>query len=252
MLELLSDPQAWISLATLTALEIVLGIDNIIFLSIVSARLPLHQQARARRIGLIMALVGRLVLLASLAWIIGLTRPVLEVLGLDLSWRDIVLLLGGAFLIVKGTMETHHMLEADQEAHGAGSATFAAVIFQILLLDVVFSLDSVITAVGMAEHLPVMVTAVVIAMIVMLVAAEPVAGFVNAHPTVKMLALSFLLLVGVALVADGLHFHIPRGYLYFAIAFSAGVEALNLLAARSRRRRRADASGGASAPHEPH
>jgi predicted tellurium resistance membrane protein TerC len=247
MLELLTDPNAWISLATLTALEIVLGIDNIIFLSIVSARLPLEQQARARRIGLVLALVGRLILLACLAWIIGLTEPILEFGDFALSWRDIVLLLGGAFLIVKGTMETHHMLEGRHEESTAGSATFGAVIFQILLLDIVFSLDSVITAVGMADHLPVMVAAVMIAMGVMLVAAEPTARFVNEHPTVKMLALSFLLLVGVALVADGLHFHIPRGYLYFAIAFSGGVEALNQIAARRRKRKRAEAtatSGG--------
>ena len=239
MLELLTDPHAWASLATLTALEIVLGIDNIIFLSIVSSRLPPAQQPTARRIGLALALLGRLVLLFSLTWLIGLTQPFIEILGFDLSWRDIVLIAGGAFLLAKGTIETHHMLEGYGGEEVAGTATFAAVITQIVLLDLVFSLDSVITAIGIAEHVPIMVAAIVIAMAVMLLAAEPTARFVNAHPTVKMLALSFLLLVGAALVADGMHFHIPRGYLYFAIAFSMGVESLNLLAARARRKGRA-------------
>jgi predicted tellurium resistance membrane protein TerC len=239
MLELLTDPHAWISLATLAVLEIVLGIDNIIFLSIVSARLPEHQQALARRIGLGLALVARVLLLFSLTWMIGLTQPIFEISGFAVSWRDIVLAGGGLFLIVKGTMETHHMLEGYGGDSIAGTASFAAVIAQIVVLDLVFSLDSVITAIGIAEHIPIMVAAIVIAMAVMLLAAEPTARFVNAHPTVKMLALSFLLLVGAALIADGLHFHIPRGYLYFAIAFSIGVEALNLLAARARRRRAA-------------
>src|SRR5918994_5710404 len=236
MLELLTDPHAWISLATLSVLEIVLGIDNIIFLSIVSARLPLHQQATARRIGLGLALLARVLLLLSLTWMIGLTRPLFEVAGFAVSWRDIVLVAGGIFLIVKGTIETHHMLEGHGGERVAGTASFPAVITQIVLLDLVFSLDSVITAIGIAEHVPIMVAAIVIAMAIMLLAAEPTARFVNAHPTVKMLALAFLLLVGVALVADGLHFHIPRGYLYFAIAFSALVEALHLIAARARRK----------------
>ncbi len=241
MIELLTQPEAWISLLTLTALEIVLGIDNIIFLSIVTARLPVERQPTARRLGLGLALLGRLVLLFSITWIIGLTHPLFEVFDLEISWRDIVLLGGGLFLIVKGTIETHHMLEAHDGGHGgAAASSFASVIVQILLLDIVFSLDSVITAVGMAQHIEIMVAAVVIAMAVMLLAAEPVSGFVSRHPTVKMLALSFLLLVGVALVADGLHFHIPRGYLYFAIAFSIGVETLNLIAARARRARVAD------------
>jgi predicted tellurium resistance membrane protein TerC len=239
MLELLTDPHAWVSLATLSILEIVLGIDNIIFLSIVSARLPVEQQATARRIGLGLALLARVLLLLSLTWMIGLTEPIFEVAGFAVSWRDIVLGGGGLFLIVKGTTEMHHMLEGHGGESIAGTATFAAVIAQIVVLDLVFSLDSVITAIGIAEHIPIMVTAIVIAMAVMLLAAEPTARFVNAHPTVKMLALSFLLLVGVALVADGLHFHIPRGYLYFAIAFSAGVEGLNLWAARARKKRRA-------------
>lgn len=238
MLELLTDPNAWASLLTLTALEIVLGIDNIIFLSIVSSRLPAHQQQSARRIGLALALVMRIALLASIAWIIGLTQPAFSVFGHEVTWRDLVLGGGGLFLLVKGTMEIHHMAEGHEEGSRAGTASFAAAIVQIVLLDIVFSLDSVITAVGMADDLPIMILAVVIAIIVMLIASEPVSAFVNEHPTVKMLALSFLLLVGMALVADGLHYHIPRGYLYFAIAFSGGVEALNLLAARRRRRRR--------------
>ena len=198
----------------------------------------MHQQRAARQIGLALALLGRLALLFSLTWIIGLTEPVLSIMGLDISWRDIVLLLGGLFLIVKGTMETHHMLEGHEEEAGIGTLTFGVAVTQIILLDVVFALDSIITAVGMTDLLPVMVTAVVIAMIIMLVAANPVGDFVNNHPTVKMLALTFLLLVGMALVADGLHFHIPRGYLYFAIAFSAVVEALNLVAARARKKQR--------------
>jgi predicted tellurium resistance membrane protein TerC len=239
MLELLTDPNAWISLATLTVLEVVLGIDNIIFLSIVSARLPEAQQPTARRIGLGIALGARVLLLLSLTWMIGLTKPIFAIGDFDVSWRDIVLAAGGLFLIVKGTVETHHMLEGQGGESVAGTATFAAVITQIVLLDLVFSLDSVITAIGIADHVPVMVAAIVIAMAIMLLAAEPTARVVNAPPTVKMLALSFLLLVGAALVADGMHFHIPRGYLYFAIAFSAGVEALNLWAASARKRRAA-------------
>ena len=239
MMELLSDPHVWASLLTLTALEIVLGIDNLIFLSIVSGRLPEHQQRLARRIGLALALLGRIALLFSLTWIIGLTEPVLTILGFDLSWRDIVLMGGGLFLLVKGTMETHHMLEGHEEGASVGTITFFSAVVQIIILDVVFALNSIITAVGLAEHLWIMVTAVVIAMIIMLAAAGPVGDFVNRHPTVKMLALSFLLLVGVALIADGLHFHIPRGYLYFAIAFSAAVEGLNLWATSARRKRRA-------------
>jgi len=238
MLELLSDPNAWASLLTLTALEIVLGIDNIIFLSIVSGRLPVAQQASARRIGLVLAPVMRIALLAGISWIMGLTRPAFTLAGFAVSWRDIVLGLGGLFLIAKGTIEIHHMTEGHDEGGQAGSASFVGAIVQIVLLDIVFSLDSVITAVGMAEHLPVMVAAVVLAMLVMLAAADPTARFVNRHPTVKMLALSFLLLVGMALMADAAHVHIPRGYLYAAIAFSAVVEGLNLMAAAARRRRR--------------
>ena len=237
MIDLLVDPNAWASLLTLTLLEIVLGIDNIIFLSIVSARLPDPEARRARRLGLAMALVMRIALLASIAWIIGLTEPLFEVLGQVVSWRDIVLIAGGLFLLVKGTHEIHNAVEASEKGGTAGGAVRAsmfAVILQIAVLDLIFSIDSVITAVGMADHLEIMIAAVVISIIVMAVAAEPVSGFIQRHPTVKMLALGFLLLVGVALVADGLHFHIPRGYIYFAIVFSMLIEGLNLLARRRR------------------
>jgi predicted tellurium resistance membrane protein TerC len=241
MLALLSDPAAWASLLTLTVLEIVLGIDNILFLSIVSAKLPQHQQATARRIGLLLALIMRIGLLASIAWIVTLTQPLFSVFSYAFSWRDLILIGGGLFLLVKGTMEIHATLE---DAHGGADVVkaklgFVSAVVQIVILDLVFSLDSVITAVGMADHLEVMIAAVVIAIGVMLVAAEPVARFVDQHPTVKMLALSFLLLVGMALVADGMQYHIPRGYLYFAIAFSMVVELLNLWV-----RRKAAASDG--------
>ncbi len=237
MLSLLIDPEAWISLATLTVLEIVLGIDNIIFLSIVSLRLPRHQQPTGRRIGLCLALLGRLFLLFSIAWMTRLTAPLFVIAEFVVSWRDIVLAGGGLFLLFKGTREMHLMMEGDDGGAMHGTASFAAVMVQIILIDMVFSLDSVITAVGIADHVPVMAAAIVLAMIVMLVAAEPIAKFVEEHPTVKMLALSFLLLVGAALVADGAHFHIPRAFLYVAIAFSVAVEALNLFAARARTRR---------------
>ncbi|MBW7836371.1 MAG: TerC family protein [Sphingomonadales bacterium] len=237
MFDFLTDPQVWTGFITLSILEIVLGIDNLIFLSIVSERLPAAQRPRARRIGLALALLMRVGLLAGLSWIIGLTAPIFTVADFTLSWRDVVLGGGGMFLIYKGTQEIHGMVEG-KESHGvvsgAKAVSFASVIAQIVVLDLVFSLDSVITAVGMVNDLPVMIAAVVVAIVVMLVAAEPVAGFINRHPTVKMLALAFLLLVGVALVADGAHFHIPRGYLYFAIAFSLAVESLNLIAAKRR------------------
>jgi len=248
MLHLLTDPQAWANLLTLTALEIVLGIDNVIFLSIVTGRLPVHQQPLARYIGLGLAAAMRVLLLLSISWIMGLTAVAFTVLGEAISWRDLVLLAGGLFLLVKGTLEIHHMTEGEGEGEGESSAGkrgmgLAAAIAQIVLLDIVFSLDSVITAVGMSQDLPVMITAVLIAVGVMLLAAKPIGTFIREHPTLKMLALSFLLLVGVALIADGLHFHVPRGYLYFAIAFSAGVECLNLIAARGWRRRAAATRG---------
>ena len=239
-MEWILDPQIWASLLALTALEIVLGIDNVIFISIISASLPPAQGERARRLGLTAALAIRIVLLAGIAWIVGLRAPIAEVFGFALSWRDALLLAGGLFLLGKGPREIHHSVGTGKDDKGAGGAErFGAVIAQIIVLDAVFSLDSVITAVGMAEHLPVMIAAVTIAITIMMLASEPVSAFIERHPTAKMLALSFLLLVGVALVADGMHFHIPRGYLYFAIAFSAGVETLNLIAARRRAARAA-------------
>ena len=233
MLELLTDPAAWASLVTLALLEIVLSVDNVIFLSIVTSRLPAHQQPSARRVGLLLALAGRILLLFALSWIIGLTAPFFEIFALEISWRDVILAVGGLFLIFKATSEIHGMLEGERSGHGKpGAAVFVSVLVQIFLLDLVFSLDSVLTAIGMAEHIEIMVTAIVIAIGVMLWAAEPLSAFVLKHPTVKMLALAFLLLIGVALIADALEFHIPRGFLYFGIAFATGVEILNLLVRR--------------------
>jgi predicted tellurium resistance membrane protein TerC len=237
MIEMLTDPALWAAFLTLAALEIVLGIDNIIFLSIVTGKLPAHQQPNARRIGLFLALGMRVVLLMSLSWIVGLTAPILTVSGFDLSWRDLILGVGGLFLLYKGTHEIHTTMEGHEEEQNVVTTTFAAAIVQIVILDLVFSLDSVITAVGMTDNIPVMIAAVVTSILVMLFAATPVSDFVNRHPTVKMLALGFLLLIGVALIADAAHFHIPRGYLYFAIAFSALIETLNLLASRKRKKK---------------
>jgi predicted tellurium resistance membrane protein TerC len=238
MIELLSSPEVWMSLLTLTILEIVLGIDNIIFISIVSSRLPVEQQAKARTIGLALALIMRLILLSMIAWLAGLTGTLFNAFGHEISWRDIILIVGGLFLLVKGTMEIHHTVEGDAEAQtNLKKVTFGAVIGQIVMLDIVFSLDSVITAIGMVEHLEVMIAAVIIAMGVMIVAAKSVSDFVNNHPTVKMLALSFLLLVGIALIADGFDVHIPRGYLYFAVAFSLGVECLNLWSHKNKKKK---------------
>ncbi len=235
-MEWMTDPAIWASLATLTALEIVLGIDNVIFLSVMSSRLPEHQQPLARRLGLALALLMRVALLFGIVWITRLEATLFSVFAVDFSWRDLILIGGGLFLLVKGTLEIHDSIEGEHaRPGGAATAGFAMVVAQIVALDLVFSLDSVITAVGMAEHVEIMIAAVSIAILVMLLAAEPVSDFIRRHPTTKMLALSFLLLVGVALVADGLGFHIPRGYLYFAIAFSIMVEMLNL-AARARRR----------------
>lgn len=230
-------PENLLALLTLTVMEIVLGIDNVIFISILASKLPLEQQARARTIGLSAALIMRILLLLSVSWIASLTNPLFNVFGLDVSGRDLILLLGGLFLIYKATREIHDKLEGE-EGHGDArvGATFTSVIIQIMLLDIVFSLDSVITAVGMAEALWVMITAVVIAVAVMLFAAGPISEFVNRHPTVKMLALSFLLLIGFSLVVEGLHFHIPKGYIYFAMGFSVLVEALNLrMASKSKK-----------------
>lgn len=241
----ISDPAIWLSIGTLAALEIVLGIDNLVFIAILTERLPPERRPAGRKVGLALALGTRLLLLAALAWIVSLTRPVLHVAGLGLSWRDLILLGGGLFLLVKATREIHHLAEGGAEPeHGVtGTATmrvsFAAIVAQIAVVDIIFSLDSVITAVGMADRLWVMVVAVVIAMVLMITASTPLADFVSTHPTVKMLALSFLLMIGVVLIADGLHFHIPKGYVYFSLAFSILVEALNFRARRRRARRAA-------------
>ncbi|HSO23070.1 MAG TPA: TerC family protein [Chondromyces sp.] len=229
MFSWITDPQAWIALGTLTALEIVLGIDNIIFISILSGRLPPAQRPRARTLGLAGAMVTRILLLASLAWLSHLTARLFTVGAHVVTARDVVLFGGGLFLLAKATFEIHHNLEGGEKGREGGPAvTFAGVITQIMVLDIVFSLDSVITAIGMAEHLPVMVAAVVIAVLVMMVAAGPISDFVEDHPTIKMLALSFLLLIGMSLTAEGLGQHIPKGYIYFAMGFSVFVEFLNL------------------------
>lgn len=228
-MELLTNPEAWIAFLTLTALEIVLGIDNIVFISILSGKLPVGQQKRARQIGLSLALVGRILLLLSLSWLIGLSAPLFQVLGEEVSGRDLILLAGGLFLVGKSTYEMHESLEGEAGHKSARvAATLPSVLVQILLLDIVFSLDSVITAVGMVDWLAVMVAAIVVAIGVMLVFAEAISGFIHRHPTLKMLALAFLLLIGVTLVAEGLGHHVPKGYIYFAMAFSVFVELLNL------------------------
>ena len=225
----LADPQAWIGFLTLAALEIVLGIDNVIFISILAGKLPANQQDKARRIGLLLAMFMRIALLLSLSWIIRLTAPLFTVLGQEISGRDLVLLLGGLFLIGKSTHEIHDRLEGDEgEKSTKVAASLRSVLIQIVLLDIVFSLDSVITAVGMVDEIGVMIAAVVVAVGFMFVFAKPIGEFVERHPTVKMLALSFLLMIGVALISEGLDQHIPKGYIYFAMAFSVMVELLNL------------------------
>jgi predicted tellurium resistance membrane protein TerC len=237
MIHLLTSAEAWAALLTLTALEIVLGIDNVIFLSVIVARIPEPQASHARRIGLSLALVFRILLLTFLVWLIGLTRDVFVVSGMSFSWRDLILIGGGLFLIAKATHEIHSEVEGDGDAGQSGGASaFFWVIAQIVVIDLVFSLDSIITAIGMASELAIMIAAVVIACVVMYASSGPVARFVAEHPTTKMLALAFLVLIGVALVADGFEFHIPRGYIYFAIAFSAAVEFFNVLAKRNRKR----------------
>jgi predicted tellurium resistance membrane protein TerC len=238
MIALLTSPEAWAALLTLTALEIVLGIDNVIFLSVIVARIPQPQARRARQIGLALALVFRILLLSLLVWLIGLTEAVLTVKGVAFSWRDIILIGGGLFLIAKATHEIHTEVEARDDATGAapGRRAFFWVIVQIIVIDLVFSLDSIITAIGMAQDLAIMIAAVVIACLIMYASSGPVARFVAEHPTTKMLALAFLLMIGVALVADGFQFHIPRGYIYFAIVFSVAVEFFNVLARRNRKK----------------
>jgi predicted tellurium resistance membrane protein TerC len=240
MISLWTSPEAWAALLTLTVLEIVLGIDNVIFISVIVSGVPEPQATRARQIGLLLALAFRILLLSLLVWLIGLTQDVLTVEGWAFSWRDLILIGGGLFLIAKATHEIHREVEADDANGKDGSAksAFALVILQILIVDVVFSLDSIITAIGMAQDLPIMIAAVMIACLIMYLSSGPVAEFISQHPTTKMLALAFLVLIGVALVADGFKFHIPRGYIYFAIAFAVMVEFFNVLAKRNRRKAR--------------
>ena len=229
-MEFLTDPQVWLAFATLTALEIVLGIDNIIFISILVGRLPESQRARGRTIGLALAMITRILLLLSITWVMGLSDELFSILDRGVSGRDLILIGGGLFLLAKSTMEIHHSLEGEEKDEHATAlkATFLSVITQIAIIDIVFSLDSVITAVGMADHVEVMIAAVVVAVLMMMFLAGPISNFVDRHPTIKMLALSFLILVGMALIGEGFGFHIPKGYIYFAMAFSVAVEMLNI------------------------
>lgn len=235
MFEWIMMPEAWLALLTLTLLEIVLGIDNIIFISILVGRLPEAQRQKARQVGLMLAMGMRIALLLAIVWVMGLTKPLFSILEFSFSGRDLILLGGGLFLLAKSTLEIHHSLEGSEADKSTGkAATFGAIITQIAVIDIVFSLDSVITAVGLVEHVSVMIIAVIVAVLVMLIAAKSIGDFVDAHPTIKMLALSFLILIGFTLIGEGLGFHVPKGYVYFAMAFSLGVELLNL---RVRKRR---------------
>jgi predicted tellurium resistance membrane protein TerC len=235
--EFLADPAVWASFLALSAMEIVLGIDNVVFISVMVQRLRKDQQLTARRVGLMLALVFRVIMLAFIAWFIHMTTPIFSFGDYAFSWRDLILLAGGLFLLVKGTREIHEGIEGEDGEHGGNvvAQSLTSAIVQIAIIDLVFSVDSIITAVGMADHIEVMIAAVMVAIAVMYFASGPVAAFIERHPTTKMLALSFLLLIGAALVADAFHFHIPRGYIYFAMAFSAGVEIVNVLASRNRR-----------------
>lgn len=229
MFEWIANPEAWVALVTLTSLEIVLGIDNIIFISILVGRLPESQRNKGRIIGLSLAMIARILLLLSLAWIMKLTAPLFSVYAYEISGRDLILIIGGLFLLAKSTHEIHHSLEGEEnDKNEVKKVSFSSVLIQIALLDIVFSLDSVITAVGLAKDIPVMVIAIIIAVIVMMLSAKTLGEFVDNHPTIKMLALSFLILVGVSLIGEGFEMHIPKGYIYFAMAFSIGVELLNL------------------------
>jgi predicted tellurium resistance membrane protein TerC len=241
MLELLFDPHAWAALVTLTVLEIVLGIDNVVFISILVSRCEPVQAKRARQIGMALAFVFRVVMLFGLTWLVKLTQPVFSLFGMAISWRDIILIGGGLFLIAKATHEIHNEVEARDEHGGAAAAAsqaFYLVVLQLIAVDLIFSLDSIITAIGMVKEIEIMIAAVCLAMIVMYVASGPVSAFIAEHPTTKMLALAFLVLIGMALVADGFEVHIPRGYIYFAMAFAGAVEAVNVVAGRNRRRAR--------------
>ena len=239
MLELLTDPQAWAALATLTVLEVVLGIDNVVFISILVSRCSPDRALRARQIGLSLAFIFRIAMLFGLTWLMKLTHPLFSIFGIGISWRDIILIGGGMFLIAKATHEIHTQLEHRESDGGQNAAvqSFAVGVAQLVVVDLVFSLDSIITAIGMASELEIMIGAVVIAMAVMYAASGPVSAFIAAHPTTKMLALAFLVLIGVALVAEGFDFHFPRGYIYFAMGFAAAVEAFNVMAGRKRRRK---------------
>lgn len=235
MMELLTNPTNWVAFLTLTSLEIVLGIDNIVFISILSGKLPQNQQAKARNLGLLLAMGTRILLLLAISWIMGLTKELFSLMGHEFNGKDMILIIGGIFLVGKSTTEIHHKLEAEDRTEVKGHGTFASVIIQILILDLVFSLDSVITAVAMVDEIAVMIAAVIVAVLVMLVSAGPIARFVEKHPTVKMLALSFLLLIGVTLIADGFGQHISKGYIYFAMGFSVFVELLNLKIRKSKK-----------------
>jgi predicted tellurium resistance membrane protein TerC len=247
LVEFLTDPHVWASFLALSAMEIVLGIDNVVFISVMVSRMPPSQQLMARRIGLSLALVFRVIMLAFIAWFIHMTTPIFSIGGYDFSWRDLILLAGGLFLLFKGTREIHEGIEGEDGENGANpvAMSLTSAIIQIAVIDLVFSVDSIITAVGMADHVEVMIAAVAVAIAVMYFASGPVAAFIDRHPTTKMLALSFLLLIGAALVADAFHFHIPRGYIYFAMAFSAAVEVINVLALRNRRKTPAKAKRSA-------
>ncbi|ODR94214.1 hypothetical protein AUC69_03435 [Methyloceanibacter superfactus] len=238
--DFLTDPHVWASFLALSAMEIVLGIDNVVFISVMVSRMPAGQRLMARRIGLSLALIFRVIMLAFIAWFVHMTTPIFTIGEFGFSWRDLILLAGGLFLLVKGTREIHEGIEGENGENGGNVVvqSLGAAIVQIAIIDLVFSVDSIITAVGMADHIEVMIAAVAVAILVMYLASEPVAAFIERHPTTKMLALSFLLLIGAALVADAFHFHIPRGYIYFAMAFSAAVEIVNVLALRRRRRAR--------------
>ncbi|MFJ4142934.1 TerC family protein [Pseudomonas sp. NPDC089734] len=243
ILELATSPAAWVALATLVVMEVVLGIDNLIFISILTNKLPEHQRPKARRLGIGMALIMRLGLLSTVAYIVQLTEPVLELFGQMFSWKDMILIAGGLFLVWKATTEIHHSMDVKTEEEKTLGSTVAlsmgAAIFQILMLDLVFSIDSIITAVGMTEHLPIMIIAVVSAVVVMMVAANPLAKFINDNPTVVMLALGFLIMIGMTLIAEGFGAHVPKGYIYAAMTFSAVIEALNMLARRAKRKKAA-------------
>ncbi|WP_267356501.1 MULTISPECIES: TerC family protein [unclassified Methylobacterium] len=244
LIQLASQPAVWAALATLVVMEVVLGIDNLIFISILTNKLPADQQTRARRIGIGLALILRLGLLGTVAFIVHLTEPVFSVFGQDFSWRDLILIGGGLFLLWKATKEIHHSVDPEPKSEEpGGSLGFGAAIGQILLLDLVFSIDSIITAVGMTEHVPVMMVAVIVAVAVMLLAAEPLSAFIARNPTVVMLALGFLIMIGMVLIAEGFGAHVPKGYIYTAMAFSAGVEGLNMLARRRRRGTKAAVPG---------